>query len=96
MFKESVEGLWKPDSRTLLLVLKIGADLGYQRFIGRGRPGDKFENRYQDHENNIVSIVEAMKEDGVGVLEVAVKEGRTIEEMVDALKSSEAWKKAFN
>jgi adenylate kinase family enzyme len=69
-FKDSVKDIWQPDSSTWALSLRIERAVARQRFLSRGRTGDVFEKRFDDHEDSIGNIVAAMKQDKVNVVEI--------------------------
>ncbi|RMZ74211.1 uridylate kinase [Pyrenophora seminiperda CCB06] len=68
-FKEGVQELWRPDDMTWVIVMDVDRNLARQRFMSRGRAGDEFERRFDEHMENIGPIVAAMKNDGVNVIE---------------------------
>ncbi|KAL1792737.1 hypothetical protein ACET3X_009244 [Alternaria dauci] len=69
-FKDSVKDIWQPDSSTWTLLLCVDRAVARQRFLSRGRAGDVFEKRFDDHEKSIDEIVAAMKHDRVNVVEI--------------------------
>ncbi|KAG9185231.1 UMP-CMP kinase [Alternaria panax] len=69
-FKDSVKDIWQPDSSTWTLLLCVDRTTARQRFLSRGRAGDVFEKRFDDHEDSIGKIVAAMKQDEVNVVEI--------------------------
>lgn len=66
-FKEFAKPFWTPSRRSLLIVLDVEKRVALERFIKRGRPGDIFETRFDEHTKLISEIVEAMRGDGMTV-----------------------------
>lgn len=91
VFKDVVEGVWKPGRGTLVLVLRIEREVARERFLRRGREGDVLEKRFDEYEREIGGIMEAMRRDGVGVVEVQGGEDVGVEEIVMQLETNEEW-----
>lgn len=84
-FKEFAKPFWTPSGRSVLVVLDVERDVALQRFVSRGRPGDVFERRFDEHAKLVPEIVEAMREDGVSVVVVGKEQNGGVEAVVDKL-----------
>jgi UMP-CMP kinase len=86
------KGKWSlGDGGTLVVVLKVEREVARERYVKRGRKGDEFEKRFCEHEESIEQIVEAMRRNGLRVVEVDVGEERGVEGMVKRLEGKEDW-----
>jgi len=94
IFKSSVEDVWRPDQRTIAIIIGVGQEAALDRFIGRGRDGDVFQRRFDDYAEAIGDIVGSMQEDGVTVFELLSNDGVDAETIIRKLENSEAWVKA--
>jgi UMP-CMP kinase len=63
--KDIVRDLWVPSERVVVVVLNINREIARERYEKRSRIGDAFDERFDDHEDKIRPIVDAIREDGV-------------------------------
>lgn len=94
-FKATVEEHWTPNDKAVLIVLHASRETTKERFEKRGRAGDEFDKRLDEHEKSIDPIIEAMKSDGLKVIELSVNHGRSAEELIDDFEQMPAWISAF-
>ena len=80
-----MKDIWQPDSSTWTLLLCVDRAVARQRFLSRGRAGNVFDKRFDDHENSIDNIVAAMKQDGVNVVEIHPGPDRDWEDVLSFL-----------
>jgi hypothetical protein len=76
-------------------VLHASKETTKERFEKRGRAGDEFDRRFDEHEKSIDPIIEAMKSDGLTVIELSVNHGRSAEELIDDFEKMPAWVSAL-
>jgi UMP-CMP kinase len=81
-FKDAVKEYWTPSEEATVILLHADRDVTWERFEKRGRAGDEFDKRFDDHEENIGPIVEAMRQDGLMVVEISVNHSTTVEQMI--------------
>lgn len=94
MLRES--GKWSPcDGGAVVLVLKVEREVAKVRYVQRGREGDEFEKRFREHEKSIGEIVEAMRRNGLLVVEVDVNEEGGVDGMMKRLEGMEDWRGLF-
>lgn len=58
----------------MLVVLDVEREVALKRFVKRGRKGDVFERRFEEHERLVPEIVEVMRKDGVTIVNVDKEE----------------------
>jgi UMP-CMP kinase len=75
-FKEAVKEYWTPGVGASVIVLHADREVIRQRFEKRGRKGDEFDKRFNEHQEKIGQIVEAMRQDGLTVVELSANEGK--------------------
>jgi UMP-CMP kinase len=68
-FKNEVQEFLKPSNDTLCIVLQVTQETARARYKKRGRAGDEFFKRFEEHEKNFEAIKEAMRLNGVKVVE---------------------------
>jgi len=90
-FKDAVEQHWTPSDKAVLIVLHASKETTKERFEKRGRADDEFDRRFDEHEKSIDPIIEAMKSDGLTVIELSVNHGRSAEELIDDFEQMPAW-----
>jgi UMP-CMP kinase len=73
-FKEAVKGYWTPSTGASVIVLHADREVIRQRFEKRSRAGDEFDKRLDEHEEKIRQIVEAMRQDGLTIVELSASE----------------------
>lgn len=83
-FKLFAEPHWTPSRKSLLIVLDVEKEVALERFTKRGRPGDIFNKRFQEHAETIADTVEAMEKDGLTVCRLGT-ESEDLETMVGSL-----------
>ena len=66
-----------------MLVLDVEREVALERFLKRGRAGDVFERRFDEHETFIELAVEMMERDGMRT--VRVGKGEDMQEVVKRL-----------
>jgi UMP-CMP kinase len=69
-FKEAVKEFWMPSLGSPVIVLNADREVLGKRFEKRGRAGDEFDKRFDEHNEKIGPIVETMKQDGMNVFEL--------------------------
>ncbi|KAH6618775.1 hypothetical protein C7974DRAFT_427026 [Boeremia exigua] len=69
-FKGVVEPVWRPGEGGVLVVLDVERGVARERFVRRGRAGDVFERRFDEHVELVEGVVQAMGRDGVKVWRV--------------------------
>jgi adenylate kinase family enzyme len=74
-FKEAVKEFWTPSLRVSVIILYADREVLRERFEKRKRTGDEFDKRFDEHEEKIGPIVEAMKQDGMEVIELSANDG---------------------
>ena len=84
LFKEFASPAWRPGERTLLVVLDVEREVALKRFVERGRNGDVFERRFEEHERLVPEIVEVMRKDGVTIVNVD-KEEEDVQAVVERI-----------
>ncbi|KAF9698636.1 hypothetical protein EKO04_003774 [Ascochyta lentis] len=84
-FKEFAKPVWTPSKRGVLIVLDVDKDTARDRFTRRGRAGDVFERRFDEHMRLIAGIVEAMRKDDMTIFNVRKEENADVEATVDRL-----------
>jgi len=70
VFKDAVKESWVPSENGVLVVLHVDRETARVRSEKRSRVGDSFEKRFEEHEKNVGEVVDAMRADGMTVLEV--------------------------
>ena len=70
VFKDVVKELWVPSENAFLVMLHVDRETARARSGKRGRVGDSFEKRFEEHEKNVGEVVDAMRADRMTVLEV--------------------------
>jgi UMP-CMP kinase len=90
-FKDAVEQHWTPSDKAVLIVLHASRETTKECFEKRGRAGDEFDKRFDEHEKSIDPIMEAMKSDGLTVIELSVNHGRSAEELIDDFERMPQW-----
>jgi adenylate kinase family enzyme len=93
-FKQIVQESWTPSELSVVIVLHASRELTQERFEKRGRVGDSFDKRFDQHEEQIGPIVDAMRQDGLTVIEISADHERTAEELVDSFEEMPAWGRA--
>lgn len=68
----------------MLVVLDVEREVALKRFVKRGRKGDVFERRFEEHERLVPEIVEVMRKDGVTIVNVD-KEEEDVQAVVERL-----------
>lgn len=68
----------------MLVVLDVEREVALKRFVERGRNGDVFERRFEEHERLVPEIVEVMRKDGVTIVNVD-KEEEDVQAVVERL-----------
>ena len=68
----------------MLVVLDVEREVALKRFVERGRNGDVFERRFEEHERLVLEIVEVMRKDGVTIVNVD-KEEEDVQAVVERL-----------
>ena len=58
----------------MLVVLDVEREVALERFVMRGRKGDVFERRFEEHERLVPEAVEVMGKDGVTIVHVDKEE----------------------
>jgi UMP-CMP kinase len=71
-FKDAVEEFWTPSLRSPVIVLNADREVLRERFEKRGRAGDEFDKRFDEHNENIGPIVETMRQGGMIIFELSV------------------------
>jgi UMP-CMP kinase len=94
-FKEIVQESWTPSESSIVIVLHARRGLSRERFEKRGRAGDSFDKRFDQHEEGVGLIVEGMRQDGLTVIEISVNHGKTAEELVDSFEEMPVWGRAI-
>lgn len=84
-FKEFTKPYWAPSRKSVLVVLDVEKEVALKRFTERGRPGDVFEKRFNEHANNIGEVVEVMRKDGMTVCAVSKEENDDVQITVKKL-----------
>jgi UMP-CMP kinase len=90
-FKDTVKLSWRPSDKAVLIVLQVNKEIAKERFEKRGRVGDEFDKRFDEHEKSIDPIIEAMRSDGMTVIELYDNHGRSAEELIDNSEAMPAW-----
>lgn len=85
-FKDAVKEYWEPSDKAVVMVLHASRELTRERFEKRGRVGDEFDTRFDEHERKIDPISEAMRKDGLTVIELSVNHSKSVEELVEMLE----------
>lgn len=93
-FKKAVEDVWQPSEGTIAIILDVNRTIALERFVSRGRAGDVFERRFDEHVATIGDIEETMRHDGVTVQNVLCEGGMDAVTIVEQLASDEAWVRA--
>lgn len=91
---EIVKDKWIPKERGVVVVLHASREVTRERFEKRGRAGDEFRKRFDEHEEKIGEIVKTMRRDGVRVIEVDVRRGEETEGLVHRIEKMVGWKEA--
>jgi adenylate kinase family enzyme len=82
-FKEVAKPIWEPSGKSVVVLLEVDREVAFERFVGRGRPGDVFERRFEEHSRLGPAVVEEMGRDGVMVFKV--EKGCDVQEAVEKL-----------
>ncbi|KAH4054290.1 hypothetical protein HBH49_078240 [Parastagonospora nodorum] len=90
-FKDAIGQHWTPSEKAVLIVLHASRETTKERFEKRGRAGDEFDKRFDEHEKSIDPIIEVMKSDGLTMIELSVNHGRSAEELIDDFEQMPAW-----
>lgn len=80
---------WTPSKKGLLIVLDVDEEVARERFVRRGKPGDVFDRRFQEHTEMITGIVEAIEKDGLTICRVGNENENlqaTVENLAERLK----------
>jgi adenylate kinase family enzyme len=85
-FKEAVKEFWTPSLRASVIILYADWEVLRERFDKRRRAGDEFDRRLDEHEEKIRPIVEAMRQDGLEVIELST--GEELDVLLDHLQLS--------
>jgi UMP-CMP kinase len=70
-FKDAVKDFWTPSLGSPVVVLSADWEVLRERFARRGRAGDEFDKRFDEHDEKIGPIVEAMRQDRMNVFELS-------------------------
>jgi UMP-CMP kinase len=92
-FKEIVQQSWTPSALSVVIILHTSRKLTLERFEKRGRAGDSFDKRFDQHEEQIGPIVEAMRQDGLTMIEISADHEKTAE-LVESFEEMPAWGRA--
>ncbi|KZM18795.1 2-(3-amino-3-carboxypropyl)histidine synthase [Ascochyta rabiei] len=84
-FKEFAKPVWAPSRTSVLIVLDVDKEVAWERFTRRGRAGDVFERRFEEHTRLVPSILEAMRKDEMIIFSVRKEENANVEATVDRL-----------
>ncbi|KAL5118165.1 Diphthamide biosynthesis protein 1 [Pleosporales sp. CAS-2024a] len=96
-FKDIVKEYWMPTNEAVLIVLQASKETTKKRFEQRGRAGDEFDNRFDEHERSIDTIIDGMKGDGMTVIEISsAGHGGSAEDMMGHLEGMPAWGKVVH
>jgi UMP-CMP kinase len=93
-FKEIVQQSWTPSALSVVIISHASRKLTLKRFEKRGRAGDSFDKRFDQHEEQIGPIVEAMRQDGLTMIEISANHEKTAEDLVESFEEMPAWGKA--
>jgi UMP-CMP kinase len=91
---DAVKEYWKPSDKAVVIVLHASREVTRARFEKRGRFGDEFDKRFDEHVEKINPIIEAMRSDGLTVIELSVNLGKSADELVEIFEQMPAWIKA--
>jgi UMP-CMP kinase len=91
-FKDAVKDRWVPNEHAFLVILNNDRETARARSKNRGRPGDAFNKRFEEHGRNVEAVQTAMRRDGVRIIEVVTSrdlEASEVQEIV--VKELEKW-----
>jgi UMP-CMP kinase len=82
--KEGLEKWWSPfgKDRGFAVVLQVGREVARERFAAESRAGDVFEKRFDEHEEKIDAVMEAMRDDSKIVVEMSAEADDAVESIV--------------
>jgi UMP-CMP kinase len=91
-FKDSVKDRWVPSEHAFLVVLNVDRETARARSKNRGRPGDTFDKRFEEHGRNVGAVQIAMQRDGVRIIEVVTSRELQASEVLEiVVKELEKW-----
>jgi thymidylate kinase len=79
-----LEKWWSPfgKDRGFAVVLQVGREVARERFAAESRAGDVFEKRFDEHEEKIDAVMEAMRDDSKIVVEMSAEADDAVESIV--------------
>ncbi|OAK98191.1 hypothetical protein IQ06DRAFT_307337 [Phaeosphaeriaceae sp. SRC1lsM3a] len=90
-FVDTVKEKWRPGSGAVVLVLRVDQEVARKRHERRPRAGDEFKKRFDEHEENIGAIVDAMRWDGMVLIEVDANQDMSTEDLIRSLEQKSEW-----
>lgn len=95
LLKKDMQGAWEPGKNCFAIIMNIERNMAQERYTCRGRPGDVFDRRFDDFHNAIGGVVEAMKQDGVTVIELSHEDILDVDRWILNLCHDPTWSDVF-